>query len=164
MQKSEWMAWLGGWESFITNYPGLTDDSVPEMASKPWLFLCRCLEKKKVWVSILNATRWVCFQRTYMWMFRCSACSDVIEALILGNDSFHLKRRFMNKAVMITICMCGWGMLGQTGKQGDVFDPWMGSVRSHWFSYLACCDLVPTSVCCGTLSLQFHSISHKMCC
>lgn len=26
---------VGGWESFITNYPGLTADWVPEMASQP---------------------------------------------------------------------------------------------------------------------------------
>lgn len=107
----------GGWRSSITHYPGLTDDSVSEMASHSY-FCISALEKKRkcafpYWMQIVGS------------VFRghkCE-CSDALHAqmswrvLILGNDSFNLKLCFLNKTVMVTVCMCGWGMLGSTGKQ-----------------------------------------------
>lgn len=63
-------------------------------------------------------------------MFRCSACTNVIEGAYFGNESFILKICFTNKT-MITICMCGWGMLGQTGKQAMYLTPeWEVSAAS----------------------------------
>lgn len=145
------------WKSFMTNYPGLTDDSVPETSHSYFCF--RCLEKRKCvfpyWMQCVGSVSWG---------HKCE-CSDALHAqmslrvLILGNDSFNLKICFMNKAVMITICMCGWGMLGQTGKQGDVFDlEWDMSAATY----------PPRPVVTGflpgfalVLSLQFHPIPHR---
>ena len=65
-RSQNWMAAgvkAGGWSSSITRYPGLTDDSVSEMASHSY-FCISALKKKKVCVSILNANRWLCFLRT----------------------------------------------------------------------------------------------------
>lgn len=81
--------------------------------------------KQNVCVSILNAISWLWSLRTAMWMFRCSACMNVPEGAYSRDDCLNLRICFMNKMIMVMICMCGWGMLGQTGKQaGKGRGPW----------------------------------------
>ena len=149
----------------MTHYPGLTDNWVSEMASHSYSCVGALKKKQSVRFHI------ECNSLALVFWGHKRECSEALHAqmwsrvLIFGNDSFNLKIRLMNKTVMVTICMCGWGMLGQTGKRAMYLTPeWEVSAASGSPSSLACCDLVPLLVCCGVLFLRPHSISHEMCC
>lgn len=162
-RSQNWMAGGEGWGLEELYYP------LPRLNrwlgfwnGKPQLFSYKCFGEKKrtcafpYWMQIVGS------------VFRghkCE-CSDALHAqmswrvLILGNDSFNLKLCFMNKTVMVTVCMCGWGMLGSTGKQAVSWTREWG-VLADSGSPLG--FLVTQFIsCCGMLSLQFHSISRKM--
>ena len=162
----------GGWRGSITQASQMTrfwkGKATAILVCVFWKKKKKSKKKKKKKTRKGAFPHWMQIVGSVFWGDKCE-CSDALHAqmslrvLILGDDSFYLKLCFMNKMVMVTICMCGWGMLGQTGKQAMSLTHEWGLSADTGPPTWPLVTFVPLSVCCGVLPLQFHPISHKVC-